>query len=62
MRAEEKRHLNAAKRVPDFFKHKYELDARSEEYLRQAKEAEASAVHNAVNDLDSVDSNSPERD
>lgn len=36
----------------------YEMDRRSDEFITQAQEA----VTNAVDDLDSVDSTSPERD
>ena len=49
IKKEEKRHIAAAKQVPKFYEHQYEMDRRSAEFINQA-----------IDDLKSVES-SPER-
>ena len=56
IKKEEQRHLRAAKKVPPTFEHKYEMDQRTEEQLKQTQEAFA------LDDLRSIESSrSPER-
>ena len=56
IKKEEQRHLRAAKKVPPTFEHKYEMDQRTEEQLKQTQEAFA------LDDLRSLESSrSPER-
>ena len=56
MKKEEQRHLRAAKKVPPTFEHKYEMDQRTEEQIKQTQEAFA------LDDLRSLESSrSPKR-